>query len=940
MSFQSPVGWLLILALAGAPVRPARAAESAAALRVDALRCELARDPLGVDVARPRLGWQVASPARGERQTAWQVLAASSPELLARDRGDLWDSGQVAGDPPALVPYAGAPLASSQQVFWKVRVWDREGRPTPWSAPAAWTMGLLAPGDWQGGWIAAPGATESLLLRREFNVRPGLRRAVASVCGLGQYELWLNGRKVGDDLLTPGWTNYDVTDLYDTRDVTALLQPGPNAAGLLLGNGIYAVTRRDRFTKLTTAFGPLRAILSLRLEYADGAVEFVGTDPSWRVHPGPITTGNIYAGEDIDARLLAAGWDRPGFDDGAWAHAVALSRPEGVLRGQAFAADPLRAIETRRPVAERRFPDGTVVYDLGQDTSYLPRLRISGPAGAIVRVTPAEVVNADGTINRNTMDGKNRGNAWWQYTKATDGEETWLPHFYYVGCRYLKVECFRGAAELPLTVPAEDSTYPSVEAAAPRPGDPARLPRVESLEGVVVHSAAAPAGDFRCSNDLLNRIRGLVRWAQESNLMSVLTDCPHREKLGWLEQYHLNGPALRYEFNVARIFAKGMHDMADAQTPDGLVPNIAPEFTRFLGPFRGAAEWGAAFILVPWQQYEFTGDPSLIAEHFDAMQRYFAYLESQAADDVLAAGLGDWYDLGPQPSKGPAQLTPPEVTASAFYYQDAALLAREAAVLGRTEAAQRYAATAARIRASYNRHFFHPDTGTYATGSQCANALPLVMGIVEPAERARVLAALVRDVEQHDGQMTTGDIGYRYLLRALAGGGRSDVIYRMIDQDAKPGYGYMLRRGATSLTETWDASLNASWNHFMLGQITEWFYRDLAGIDRDPAAPGFKQIVIRPNPVGDLTWVEASYDSVRGPIAVRWERAGGRFALRVAIPADTTATVFLPTRDAAAVTEGGAPAASRPGVTFLRREGDRAVFAVESGTYEFAAPDL
>jgi hypothetical protein len=908
-----------------------------AGLRVTDLRCEFAQDPLGVDVTQPRLFWRVAGDERGERQTAWRALVASSPEALAQDHGDLWDSGRVASDQTTFVPYAGALLVSSQRVIWKVRAWDRDGRATPWSATATWTMGLLAAADWHGGWISAPGATESLLLRREFTVRAGLRRAVAYVCGLGQYEMYLNGTKAGDDLLSPGWTDYNATTLYDTRDVTALLRKGRNAVGLLLGNGFYAVTQRDRFTKLTTAFGPLRAILLLRLEYADGTVEFVGSDPSWRTLAGPITTGNIYAGEDYDARREPAGWASPGFDDSAWEQAVALLRPAGVLRGQTFAADPLRAIETHRPVATRKFVDGTMVYDLGQNASHMPRVRVRGPAGSIVRITPAEIVNADGTINRNTMDGKNRGNAWWQYTKATDGVETWFPHFYYVGCHYLKVECFRNADELPLQVPAEDSTHPSVVAAGPRPGDPARLPQVESLEGVVVHSSAAALGRFATSNDLLNRIRELVRWAQRSNMVSILTDCPHREKLGWLEQYHLNGPAIRYEFDVARLFAKGEHDMADEQTADGLIPNIAPEFTQFQGAYRAAAEWGAAFIIVPWQQYQFTGDLDLLRAHFDAMKRYFAYLETRATDDVVSDGLGDWYDLGPEKSTGPAQLTPPPVTASAFYYRDASILAQAAALLGRTGEAKDYAARAARIRASYNRHFFHPDTGTYATGSQCANALPLVLGMVEPADRPRVLAALVRDVAQHAGEMTTGDIGYRYLLQALAQGGRSDVVYRMINQDDKPGYGYMLKEGATSLTETWDASRSASWDHFMLGEITEWFYRDLAGIDDDPAGPGFKKIVIRPSPVGDLTWVEASYDSIYGPVAVRWERDGGRFTLKTTIPANTTATVFVPARAGATVTESGVPASRSPGVTLLRRDGDRAVFAVESGTYAFVS---
>jgi hypothetical protein len=588
------------------------------------------------------------------------------------------------------------------------------------------------------------------------------------------------------------------------------------------------------------------------------------------------------------------------------------------LRGQSVAANPLRAIGVRRPVAVQRLANGLLVYDLGQNTSYMPRIRVSGPAGSTVRLTPAEVVNPDGTINRSTMGGARRGSSWWQYTKATDGVETWFPRFYYVGCRYLQAE---------LSPPDGDS-------ASPGTNDPARLPHIVSLEGVVVHSSVAPVGRFRTSNELLTRIRDLVRWAQCSNMVSVLTDCPHREKLGWLEQLHLNGPSVRYEFDTARLFAKAVHDMADAQTADGVVPNIAPEYTEFKGSFRAAAEWGAAFIAVPWQQYLFDGDRDLLQTYYPAMKRYFAYLETRAQDDILSEGLGDWYDLGPN-KPGPAQFTPPPVTATAFYYQDARILSQVAGLLGHDDEAMHFAARAEQIRASYHRHFFHPESGTYATGSQCANALPLVLGIVEPADRPAALAALVRDVEQRGYQMTAGDIGYRYLLQALAAGGRSDVIYKMINQDDKPGYGYMLKQGATSLTESWDANWGASQNHFMLGQIIEWFYKDLAGIDVDPAGPGFKKIILRPQPVGDLTRVEASYHSIHGPIAVRWEHDGGRFVFQVTIPANTMATVFLPSAEGTVVTEAGAPADQRPGVTFLRREGDRMVYAIESGSYQF-----
>jgi len=873
------------------------------AMDVNHPKCEYAIDPLGVDAAQPRLSWQVASDERGQLQTAWQVLVASSPEKLTADQGDLWDSGKVAGDQTAQVAYAGRALLSSQLVFWKVRAWDRDGTATAWSDTATWTMGVLAASDWRTTWIAAAKPAETLLLRNEFTVKPGLHRALAHVTGLGLYELFLNGTKAGSDVISPGWTDYNATVLYDTKDVTRLLHEGRNAAGIALGHGMYHVVRPEgRFAKFVNNFGELRAVMQLRLEYADGSVEILGTGPDWRTHAGPMTFSSIYGGEDYDARLLPAGWSQPGFAAVDWAPAAVTSDPLTVLRGQSHAAEPLRPIETRQPVSRRELASGAVLYDFGQNASFMPRLRVTGPAGSTVRLTPGEVVKVDGTIERGTMGGEHRGSAWWQYTKATDGEEMWFPQFYYVGSRYIHAEL----------TPA-------------KPGG--AKPAIESLDMVIVHSSAEPIGEFKTSNPLLNRIHDLVRWAQRSNMVSVLTDCPHREKLGWIEQYHLNGPSIRYEFDVARIYAKGMNDMAEAQTAEGLIPNIAPEYTQFKGAFRDAAEWGAAFVLVPWQQYDFTGDPALLREHYGQMKRYFAYLETQAKGNILSNGLGDWFDYEIGTGKR-ANLTPPPITATAFFYEDARKLAAAAELLGHKDDAAHFAQRAAQIRLAYVAKFRRAD-GLYGTASQASLAIPLVMGLVEEKDRAGVLAALVADVVAK-GYASAGDIGFRYLLLALSQGGRSDVIYKLINQDEKPGYGYQLKQGATALTESWHASLGASHNHFMLGQVMEWFYADLAGIAPDPAAPGFKNIIVRPQPVGDVGWVEASYQSVRGPISVEWTRSDGGFHLNVRIPANTTATVYLPSRKELPVAEG-------QHVKWLRHEGDRAVYQIQSGSYEFSS---
>ena len=875
--------------------------------RVEQPLCELAVDPLGVDTARPRLSWRIASAERGQRQTAWQVRVATTPAALAEERPDLWDSGRIEGADTTLVPYAGRELASSQRVYWQVRSWDRDGSPSAWSEPATWTMGLLTPGDWNAKWIMAGRDTrqENTLLRRSFTIRPGLRRAVAHVTGLGQYELFLNGTKSGDDVLSPGWTDYNDTILYDTRDVTALLREGPNALGISLGNGMAHVVRPEgRFAKFKGSFGPQRAILYLRMDYADGTTETIGSDETWRSHAGPITFSSIYGGEDFDARLVPAGWNRADFDDASWAPVALYDGASGVLRGQGHAAEPVAPIETRQVVATRELGPGAVLYDFGQNTSFMPRLRVSGPAGSTVRLTGGEIVNDDGTINRSTMGGAHRGSAWWQYTKATDAEEIWFPQFYYLGSRYLYTEL-----------------VPAAEGAA--------RPKVESVEMVVVHSTARATGHFASSDPVLNQIRDLVRWAQRSNMVSILTDCPHREKLGWLEQNHLNGPALRYEWALDRLAAKNVRDMAEAQTTEGLIPNIAPEYTVFKNTYRAAAEWGASFILVPWQQYVFTGDDSLLSEHYDAMKRYFGYLENRAAGGLLNEGLGDWYDVILE-KNGRANLTAPAITATAHFYLDAVTLAKIATLLGRDADAAEFRAKAEAIRTVFNRELFKPGTPElYGTGSQTALALPLALDLAEPENRKTVLAALVQEIERR-GHSSAGAIGTRYLFRALTDAGHADLVYRLVTNPEMPGYAYQLKRGNTALAESWPALPGASQNHFFLGQVIEWFYHDLVGIAPDEAEPGFKHTIIRPHPVAGLTWAEAAHETPHGRVTVRWEQSAGSFRLSATVPANTTATVYLPAPDGAK-----AAAQDSAGVTALGRQGDRLLFRVEPGQHLF-----
>ena len=655
----------------------------------------------------------------------------------------------------------------------------------PWSA-AALTDGLGAP-------EANPRANATLLLRDEFTVRPGLARAVAFVCGLGECVLSCNGSRVGDDLLGTSWTDPERTCLYEARDLTDLLHPGRNAVGLTLAGGMYNVPYpAGRYTKFVGPFRPLKAIAQIRLEYADGSVETVVTGPGWRAAAGPTTYAQTYGGEDFDARRVRTGWNEPGFNDSGWTPAVATEGPGGVLRGFSHTDPPIRAHLTLFPKVVRPLRPGVWVYDLGQNVALMPYLQVRGSAGTTVRIVPAELLRPDGSVDRESSGG---GTAYWSYTLAGRPEgESWSPEFFSHGARYLQVEVSEPDGSAPTEAP--------------------------DLEGIVVHSDSEPDGAFYCSNDLFNQIRSLVRWAQRSNLMHVLTDCPHRERLGWLEQYHLNGPSLRYEFDLTRLYAKTFQDMEDSQTPDGLVPSTAPELVVFPDGFRDSPEWGSALILAAWQQYVWTGDDGPLRDHYGAMRRYLGYLEGRSRGGILDYGLGDWFDLGPR-RPGIAQLTPIALTATAFYQADAATLSRIADHLGLPQDSRRYASQARHIRDAFNRAFFDPATGRYATGSaRPPSRCRWRPRLVDPRYRQAAFAALVLG---HPRPRRHGDLGRRRLSVSPAGaGGRRPIGPDRQDESrarTPQVTATSCSHGATSLTEAWYADPRASQDHFMLGQI-------------------------------------------------------------------------------------------------------------------------
>ncbi|WP_426061767.1 family 78 glycoside hydrolase catalytic domain [Hymenobacter sp. B1770] len=878
----------------------------------------------------PVLNWELDTYRRNVVQTAYRILVADSPKQLSQNKGNVWDSGKVMAGASIQISYAGRPLEPAKAYYWKVKIWDNQAAESSWSAPAEWQMGLLAPQDWRGAqWIAyeqlptervavlpVDGKKDTYtennvlpLLRKQFTAKKRLAKAFIFISGLGHFELLLNGQKVGSHFLDPGWTKYDKQAQYVAFDVTRLLKRGPNALGVLLGNGFYYVPPvKERYRKLKAAFGYPKLICRLALEYADGSREDIVSDPTWKTAAGPIVFSSIYGGEDYNATLEQAGWATAGFNDQQWRPVIVVDGPPELLSQQ---QEPLQTFDIFKPRSIKVAQPGKWVYDFGQNASGIVELQVKGRRGDTVRIAPAELLAADHTITQ-----KNIGRGYYfTYVLKGNGVETWCPRFSYYGFRYAQV-----TGGVPQGQP-----------------NPTGQPEIISLKALHTRNAAARVGAFSCSNDLLNRTNKLIDWSIKSNLASVFTDCPHREKLGWLEETHLMGSSMRYNYDIATLCRKTLLDMRASQLADGLVPEIAPEYVKFEwggDMFRDSPEWGSASIILPWYLYQWYGDHQALVENYPMMQRYVAYLGTKAEGHILSQGLGDWYDLGPKPP-GVSQLTPMGVTGTATYHYDLGILAQVARLLGKTDEAVAYENRAIEVKKAFNAKFFNTTTKQYATGSQAANAMAVYMDLVAPADKAAVVENIVQDIRSRNNSLTAGDIGYRYLLRVLEDEGRSDVIFDMNSRADVPGYGYQLAKGATALTESWAALPSVSNNHLMLGHLMEWLYSGLAGIRPAEGSVAFNKIDIRPEPVGDVTSAQASYHSPYGLIASAWKKTDSTFDLTVTIPANTTATIYLPAPADARITEGNKPLAQHPELQLLGSEGDNARVKAGSGTYHF-----
>lgn len=862
------------------------------------LKCAGKAEPLAVADARPVLSWKVQATEpslRGVAQSAYEVRIGGGLSELLAGKAILWDSGKVQANATSLTSGSTASPAfeSQKQYFWQVRVWDEQGNVSGWSQAARWTQ---APA-WHAQWIAADktdeeaGAKPMPLFRKDVEVGGTVARAVLHVSGLGQYEFHINGIKVGQAELAPGWSDYRKTVFYDSYDVTSLVKTGTNALGAMLGNGMYRVLEtKGRYTKFIGSYGPPKCVVQLHVEMADGKSFDVVSDGSWKTRSGPITFSSTYGGEDDDARSELDGWDRVGADESGWSAALVTEGPGGAMTPEM--APPIRVRKTYSPIRQTEPKPGVLVYDLGQNFAGWPAITLTAAAGTTVKLIAGELLNADGTVSQESSGAPQ----WYSYTAKGKGTEEWHPRFSYYGFRYVQVE---GAAT---------------------PSRPAGGARLISLRGQAVHTSSQAVGSFDSSDELLNRIHRLIVRAIENNAESLFTDCPHREKLGWLEETHLLASSFLYDFDFGGIYAATARNIADSQKLDepnkGRVAEIAPQYVLFQpqwGIFDDSPEWGSAAVLAPWYVYERDGDLQALISHVNVMRLYVDYLTTRAKDGIIAYGLGDWYDIGPG-EPGVSKLTTPGVTATAIYYQDLRVLEKTLALAGNAEESRKYGEMAESTRRVFNARFFDGTKRRYDKGSQTAQAMPLALGMVEEPDRAAVLDALINDIRSRNNHVTAGDIGYHYVVVALLESGRSDVLYDMLERTDSPSYGYQLAQGATALTEAWDADPKSSQDHFMLGHVEEWFYRGLGGINMNFSAPARQQLVLRPELVGKLAWVHSSYWSAWGEVESNWQRGPEQTTYEFVIPANATATVELKTAAPDQVNIDGMGVAKTPGV--------------------------
>jgi alpha-L-rhamnosidase len=837
---------------------------------------------------------------------------SSSEEGLLDDDGAVWDSGRVESRASVNVSFDGGPLETRRKYFWRMRWWDDGGRVSPYSEVATFEMGLIGGDDWSAEWIEGRD-----LFRKQIPIDTEIESARVYVSGLGFYELYVNGERIGDQVLDPGWTSYDRLVMYSTYDITDELVRGENVLGILLGAGRYAQTPADDLPPYMPNFIELygqhdkKLLLQLHVNYTDGSEEVFTSDGTWKTEKGPLVEDDLYNGEVYDARLERDGWSESGYDDSGWVDASIADPPPGRLISQGT-LPPIRRIKALQPVKMSSPVSGVNIYDFGQNFAGWVRLRVQGPRGAKVKLRFTELLNPDGSLN---VAPNRSARAEDTYILRGGDVEYYEPRFTYHGFRYVEVTGYPGT------------------------------PGLDSIEGVVVNSDVRTTGGFTCSNQLINDIHRNVVWGQLSNMVSIPTDCPQRdERLGWTGDAQLTVEEALYNFDAAPFFAKYVRDIRVAQREDGALPNFAPSCES---SFPSDPAWGIAGIIVPWYLYLHCGDRRILEENYEMMRRWVEYLESQSEGHVTKiTKYGDWCP--------PGQIKPldtsVELTSTWCHYQGAMLLHEIEKILGKTAEAEGTLKLAESIREAFNEEFLKETF--YDRGSQTSNVLPLYLDMVPEQAQSSVLEHLIYDINHNrGGHLATGIIGTRYLLDTLTKLGHTDLAYKIVTKTTYPSWGHMIQEGATTLWERWEYLASGgmnSHNHIMFGSVDGWFYRVLAGIDVDAQRPGFEQVHFKPHPVGDLGHVSASIETQRGKVSSSWRIGGGEFFLEVSIPVNSHGTVAIPSigmenpvieESGVIVWREGAFAEGVPGISKGESADDCIVFQVGSGTYSFRLAD-
>ncbi len=878
------------------------------------LRCEYLVNPLGIDTMHPRFSWifQTAqSSSRGQRQTAYQLLVASTQALLDADCGDLWDSRKCSSTQSTHILYEGKPLTSGMRCWWKVRVWDSADCPSASSETGYWEMGLLSPDDWKAQWVSLepqalvvsemtrelPGLKRSPYFRKGVVLSHSIERARLYVTAKGVYEASINGQRVGDAVLAPGWTDYHKRIQYQVYDVTSLLQQGENALEAVLAPGWYSgyVGIPSHSTGYERYGSNMSLLYQLCIDYTDGAQEIISSDETWQGSTGPILSSDLLMGETYDARLEKMDWQLP----------VTVQSLESTVSFVPEYAEPVRVTEHLEASSITQLTANVHIVDMEQNMIGWVRLRMRGDAGTKVQLRFAEMLNPDGTLYTENLRSARQTDT---YILKGDGQEVFEPRFTFHGFRYIEVTGYPGPLER------------------------------GAITGCVVHSDTPPTGSFECSSAMVNQLWRNIIWGQRGNFLSVPTDCPQRdERLGWMGDAQIFVHTACYNRDVAAFFTKWMHDVVDAQSEEGAFPDIAPRIAPIM--MDGSPAWGDAGMIVPWTIYQMYGDTRILAQNYDAMTRWVEYIHHTNPDllwtQQLNSNYGDWLSIDAD--------TPKEVLATAYFAYDALLLSRIARVLEHHADAERYDALFHGIRNAFCNAYVKHD-GKIEGETQTVYVLALHMHLLPPDLRPLAAKHLVEAIEKKGWHLSTGFVGVGYLGPVLTEAGYADVAYRLLLNETFPSWGYSIKHGATTIWERWDGwteehgfqdpGMN-SFNHYSLGSVGQWLFQYVAGIERDSERPGFQQSIIHPYPGSELTYAKAEYASMHGLLKTHWQRDTHRFTLHITLPANTTATVYLPTDTGTQIQESGKRVEEAEGVSSVREENGYALFEIGSGEYEF-----